>query len=816
MIISDEYSELFRTIVDTSHDGIIILDNFKISFTNIMFQNMLNFSDDELLDTNITDYIFKEDLILLKDNIIMADKTPHYTSHIKIRFVNKFGETLFTELTIKKMNVQIGHKIIITAVDISYLIDQEDMENRYNRNLKFLNTTAMDFIKMVNIEDIHQHVIIKINEMLKNPIIITNVYNENTNKAAVFKTSGIDSVLSKILTFLKIYPEKIVMELPGDIKTKLSAGRLNEVEGGFFELTFGKIPGFAAAIIEKTIMMDKLYTIGLSYMSNIYGSVAIVTRKKSSIDKNLIETFINQASAAIHRITLEKELNGEKIFQTKLIENSPFPLLLADKEGLITFASKNISNVTGYNHKEIIGSCVSSYVNELYIKILKRHIRLLNKKSPASNIYLIKHKESKEIFCEIIADIIEDPNGNKKYIIAVNDITERINYESKLEEAKNRAEQSDKLKTAFLSNLSHEIRTPLNGIIGFSELLKNNVIEPEEQSQFIDIINNSGKQLLTLINDIIDISRIESGEMTVDLEEFNIRETFKELSEYFNVLKGLEKYSDKSVSILFKPDENLGNDFIISDKNKLTQIMTNLLMNSFKFTKNGFIEFSYTLHNKSMLKITVKDTGIGIASAMQKAVFERFTQADNSGTKKHSGSGLGLSISKSLVELLGGSIHLESVEGKGTTVYFYLPFRNGTSKGVKKECSCELPAHRDIKIMIAEDDDNNYRFLSVFIFKNFYSEAIRARNGIEAVEIFRKRRDIEIIFMDMNMPEMDGYEAVRLIREFDNDVIIIANTAYATTSDKDKCFECGCNDYISKPVNIEKLSEMIKKYARLS
>ncbi|HBI36414.1 MAG: hypothetical protein A2015_08635 [Spirochaetes bacterium GWF1_31_7] len=812
MIPGDEYIELFKSIVDTAHDGIIILENFKITFTNKMFQYMLNLEEFDIIDKNITQFIHSDDIFLIKDNIIMADKTPNYISHIKIRFINTFGEIIFSELTIKKIKTGIGHKIIITANDISHLISQEDMENKYNLNLKFLNNTAIDFIRMVDFDEIYTFIIEKISQMFTKPIIIISSFNNDNNSLTIKKIHGLDLVTESILKFLKIETNKLNIKVPNDIQENLISGKLYEIKGGLFEITLGKIPSFAANIIEKAIMMDKLFAAGLSYSSQIYGSIAIISRKSSKrIDRNLIETFLHQASATIQRKNLEIQLDKEKDFQSRLIESSPFPLIITNKKGFITYSSKNIHSVTGYTHNEIIGKHICKFTNSIYFKIFKEHYNALKYNSPISNVYLIKHKDNREIFCEINADILFDSSEEKRYILAIIDITERINYEVELEYSKNKAEESDKLKTAFLSNLSHEIRTPMNGIIGFSELLKNNSLTDSEKKQFIEIINNSGKQLLSLINDIIDISRIESGEMSIDKESFDINELLKDLVDYFNGYKRITKFETKNIEISLTADPNF-HKLICTDKNKLHQILTNLITNSLKFTEAGFIKIGYKQHDENHLKIFVKDSGIGIDKSKHSIIFERFRQVDDSTQKKYSGSGLGLAITKSLVELLGGSIHIDSKVGEGTNIYFYLPFQKADKKEplIEKDYTSTIQSSRNI--LIAEDDDNNYKFLSVYIHKMYGLTPVRAKTGLEVIDIFNNNKTIDMIFMDMNMPEMDGYEATKEIRKTNKDIIIIANTAYATNTEIDKCLKAGCNDYLSKPINIEKFEIVLKKY----
>lgn len=809
-----EKDELYRTIVNTSQEGIFIIENFKIKLINKQVEQILNLGENEILGRNILDFVYHDDTFLLRDNINITMGTKKLNSRIRTRFLNKLGDTVFLELNMKIIHFNGVNDILITAVDITHMINEEEVERKFSENLRFLNNTAIDFIRHFDITEIYSYITEKLSTMFTRSIIVINTYNAANKSFTTEYINGVSDVLDRILSFLNINLNKFVTSnVPQDIVDKLLTGRLYEISGGLFELTFGKINSFNARIIEKTLFINKIYSIGLSYSNKLYGSITILCKKNSSVsDINLIETFIHQASATIERQTLEQELDEEKTFQKRLIETFPFPTLITNEKGVITFASKNIIQTTGYSHTEIKGARIHEFTSSAYLSVIKEHIRLLNKKAPVSRIYLIKHKSGNELFCEVNADYIYGIAGERNFILGINDITERINYEVNLEKAKIKAEESDKLKTAFLSNMSHEIRTPLNGIIGFSELLKNQTLTDEEKKQFTTIISNSGKQLLSLINDIIDIARIESGEMSVEKDSFKLNELLDEIYRYFKEYKELGKLAEKNVDLILSLPSAC-DMVVVSDKNKLRQILTNLISNALKFTNKGTVEFGCAVtDDERQLKMFVKDTGIGISSDNLSIVFERFRQVDDSSSKKFSGSGLGLPITKSLVELLGGSIHVESVYGEGSTFYFFIPLNIGSNQIKKIEPVKSFSLQN--KIMIAEDDDNNFDFLAVLLKKEFHISPIRARNGREAIDIFKKNPDIELIFMDMNMPEMDGYDATKMIKIIKKDVLIIAQTAYATIDEKKKCFDSGCDDYISKPINIERVYELLRKYLK--
>jgi signal transduction histidine kinase/CHASE3 domain sensor protein/ActR/RegA family two-component response regulator len=375
--------------------------------------------------------------------------------------------------------------------------------------------------------------------------------------------------------------------------------------------------------------------------------------------------------------------------------------------------------------------------------------------------------------------------------------------------AKEQAEKSDRLKSAFLANMSHEIRTPMNGILGFANLLKTPNISGEEQQEFIEIIEESGKRMLNIINDIMSISKIEAGLMSVYSRESNINEQIEYIYTFFK-----PEAEAKGITLSFKNSLSEKEAIITTDREKLYAILTNLVKNAIKYSEKGSIELGYTKKGKQ-LEFYVKDTGIGIDKDRQAAIFERFIQADISDEKAFKGAGLGLAISKAYVEMLGGKLWLESEKGIGSTFYFTLPYDSETKEEREtvidispKELKTPL---KKLKTLIVDDDETSRRLLNT-ILANITTEVLYAENGLEAVEVFRNNLDIDLILIDINMPIMDGYEATRQIRQFDNQIFIIAQAAQALEGDKEKVIKAGCSAYISKPINKQELLALIQKH----
>jgi signal transduction histidine kinase/ActR/RegA family two-component response regulator len=375
--------------------------------------------------------------------------------------------------------------------------------------------------------------------------------------------------------------------------------------------------------------------------------------------------------------------------------------------------------------------------------------------------------------------------------------------------AREHAEESDRLKSAFLANMSHEIRTPMNGILGFADLLQEMKLTGEEQQEYIGIIKQSGDRMLNIINDIMSISKVEAGQMDVHISEVDINEKIEYIQTFFK-----PEADKKGLKISCKTALTANKAIIKTDKEKIYAILTNLVKNALKFTHEGAIEFGYEKKGDH-LEFFVKDTGIGIRPEQKGIIFERFRQVSESYSRDYQGTGLGLSISKAYVEMLGGKIWVESEFGKGSVFYFTLPYHVEAEEKIGiQHVVPEDPEENKIKnlnILIVDDDEISEKLLSKALIPSC-KEILKVRTGAEAIEACLKHPYIDLILMDIQLPEMDGYEATQQIRKFNKGVIIIAQTAFALSGDRIKAIEAGCNDHISKPVKKDKLEELLLKY----
>jgi PAS domain S-box-containing protein len=531
----------------------------------------------------------------------------------------------------------------------------------------------------------------------------------------------------------------------------------------------------------------------------------------------------------------EEALSNERYLMYTLMNNVPENIFFKDRESRFIRISKAQANTFGLNDpSEAEGKTDFNFFTEEHARqAYEDELEIIRTGQPIS-------KEEKETWVNrpdtwVLTTKLplhdKDRNIIGTFGISI-DITERKQAEiilheksqkieaqnekllgtnEELKQAKEKAEESDKLKTAFLHNISHEIRTPMNAIVGFSGFLNDPGLTADKRKHFTDIIVQSSNQLLSIITNIVDIATLEAGQERVQETNINLNVICKLIYEQY-----LSKAQSLSITLQYKTTLSEDEAGISTDKTKLIQVLSNIIGNSLKFTLQGYINFGYQLKN-DYIEFFVEDTGIGIKEEMHEEIFKRFSQVDGSYTRDFGGSGLGLSISKAYIEMLGGKMWLISQLDKGSTFYFTIPYKKTMSDGL----SFNKPA-REIKIeydkpktlLIAEDEDFNYMLLEELL-ADINSKILRARNGIEAVEICKSNQHIDLVLMDIKMPLMSGYEATKQIREFLPNLPIIAQTAYTTDFDKKKALSCGCNDFISKPLEkkllVSKINEQLHK-----
>ncbi len=556
----------------------------------------------------------------------------------------------------------------------------------------------------------------------------------------------------------------------------------------------------------------------------------------------------------VHQIELE--LINEDLIQaqteniriadkyTELFDFAPIGYFSLTSEGVILELNLNGAKLLGKVRSQLKGSRLGFFLSDQSKTILTQFLEdIFTKREKAECEVMLSTNQEMPVFV-LLSGILQE-NG-LQCLVTMIDISlrkeasriisqknsgieirniELIKTNESLDIANKKSGESDRLKSAFLANMSHEIRTPMNGILGFADLLKDTNLTALTRMDYLQIIEKSGARMLNIINEIIDISKIESHQMTVYLSVTDINEQIRFIQTFFH-----PEAEAKGIQLDFRTELSGKAAMVQTDKEKLYAILGNLVKNAIKYTDQGSIEFGYKLKHtpgkgsqdqgEDQLEFYVKDTGIGIPLERQEAIFDRFVQSDISDKHARQGAGLGLTISRSYVEMLGGQIWVESTpegfpEGNGSLFRFTLPYLPAEVVQKTREIDTltkeSLHQLAKLKILIVEDDTTSKILLNSML-RAFSKEVLYAANGGQAVEICRSNPDIDLILMDMKMPEMNGFEATSQIRLFNKTVIILAQTSFVLKGDREKTILAGCNDYLSKPISNVELAHLIRIY----
>jgi PAS domain S-box-containing protein len=602
---------------------------------------------------------------------------------------------------------------------------------------------------------------------------------------------------------------------------------------------------------------EKYFQMPFIFVSGTIGEDAAINAMLNGatdyVLKNKLERLVPAITRAMHEYELEIKrkqaektlLESEEKFRT-YIECAPDGVFIIDNTGRYIEVNKSACLITGYSKEEIEKMSIRDLLADESLKDGQDYFKKLMETGIATSDLWHKHidgsmrcltinavmlsetrflgfakditnrkqaefalKESEQTLVKQNTDYL---NLNKEYAALNEELTESLNRIQHINDeliiTKAKAEESDKLKSSFLANMSHEIRTPLTAIMGFSAFLLHPGLSNEKIENFVQIINASSLQLMTIISDIIDISKIETGQITIESELININNLLNELWVTYKKLVELKKLS---LNCLCDRPNNVIQ--VKTDGNRVKQVLCNLLNNAIKFTKEGNIEFGYKIKG-NFIVFYVKDTGIGISQENHALVFQRFRQVDATDNRIYGGNGLGLSISKALVEKLGGAITVDSELGVGSTFMFTVPFIEKIDSTVSTELTTKPDKfmHWNEKtILIVEDEANNHAYIEALLSVTNVN-ILHAWNGKEAVEQVKNHPDISLVLMDVKMPLMDGYEATRIIKKMRPTLPVIAQTAYALSYERKNALEAGCDNYISKPINRDLFMEVINNY----
>ncbi|MDV7186589.1 PAS domain S-box protein [Lutibacter sp. TH_r2] len=826
-----EKEQYLSSILKTAKEGFWVINNNLITTSvNDELCRIIGYKTSQIVGESIYKFVDKENTKIFERQIAIRNKGKSSIYDVELQHKNgsnvpcKFRTSVIRNEDDKK----IGSFALVT--DISYakqskqiLEHQNDqlfnISNELSEKNKLLLESKLSYQKLFeqNPVSLWEQDYSQLVEIINNKKTeVDNFENYvNINKAFVYECAKSVKLLNINQSTLKFLKLKSKDEIKSTIDIKFSKQSFDSFKNQIISIannekeyvseTEAFIQNNNVPIILKVSMLEN--NIGIVAAYDI--SAIKAAKNKLIRQNNALKKAKDSIEESDQRYKLVVAATNYGIWDWKIKEDK-------------MFYSKQWKKQIGYNEDELENN-LQTWENNLHPDDCDRSIKAVDNyiKNPQGQFQLefrFKHKKGHYIWVSSRAEGIKNEEGKLIRLFGSHrDITLRKETEIKLQqqtqnliEAKEKAEESNKLKTEFLHNLSHEIRTPMNGIIGFSDLLNESNLDLKRVKTYTKIIQNSGKQLLNIIDDLLEISRLGTKQVKLNKEQFSLNNFLFELFSVFDL-----KTEDKDISLYLKCGLSDEHSYIESDKSKLNKILSNLLENALKYTNEGFVEFGYNIENKNVV-FYIKDTGIGIMKDKFELIFDKFSQGHKKLSAKMGGLGLGLAIAKENVKLLGGDITLESEIKKGTTFKVSIPFtqnnkNNKMGEGGNNDVEKDL--NNKLKILIAEDDEVNYLLLETIIrdVLNLDCDLIHAKNGKEAVD-FALSESIDLILMDVEMPLLNGLDATKIIKKELPNIPIIAQTAYSTIEDKNKAKLAGCNDFITKPINKMELNTLFEKY----
>jgi len=773
-----ENSIKYNVLPELSFEGILVFKNGVAIDINEACARELGYTKDELIGQNFIDLLVEpqeKDKILEYINI-------DYKHPFELNLVRKNGEVFTAEILAGEIQITGEKNKIITIRDIS---ERKIKENELTEHQLFIQRITEQSPDIIYIYDVE---------------IARNIYiNKDLRELLGYEKDELPNSSTEII-------RKIIH--PADLKQfdKFHEVVQQQQKNAVFEFNFrlqcknGDWKWFAGK--EKEFQRRK------GQIVTTIGTLQDISTQKE-----------------YEQALLESEEQLSTIF-----ENAPMIMVLTTVDGRILKMNRTAYELTGKTKLEALNqmigdafNCINADTNRiscglgnkcgdciLRSTITKTSHSKENQHKIEAVLKLKKGDKVKEHFFLISTTLMKRMTPHA-ILITLDEITDRKLMEIDLQEAKEKAEESNKLKTAFLQNMSHEIRTPMNGIIGFSEMLNRPEISEERRQFYSEVIVKSSHQLLNIVNDILDISKIETGQVKSVESEININSILSELFAFFKP-QAWKKQINMFLHLPLEDEEAL----MLVDEMKLNQILNNLLANALKFTDKGYIKLGYQIEDNK-IQFYVEDSGIGIEKSYYDKIFEQFRQLELTTTRKYGGTGLGLSISRAYTKLLGGELWLESEIGQGSTFYLSIPYKKVTHTSTPDHGGSEdvLKSLRSVNqaIIVAEDEETNFMYLKEVI-DEMNIKTIWAKNGEEVIEMV-KNNEAALVLLDIKMPKVNGYQAIIEIKKIKPDLPVVAQTAFATEQDRIQIMNAGFDDYIPKPILIEDLYEILRKYLNL-
>jgi PAS domain S-box-containing protein len=828
-------SKHYQAIIEKAPDGIVLINNHgQLTFVSPSAKNIFGFEQDDENFPNPADNTHPEDLQMVLATLEKIIEEPAYCPTLQYRFQHNNGSWKWVESTFSNLLADTNvEAIVINFRDITDRklaeIALKESEDRYRR---FISQVSEGVYRLECIPPMDLN--LPVEEQID--YIYDHMVIAECNQS-----------------FIKMYGFSDEKDILGKGHLDFHGGRYNPLNRGLLRQLI--LDGFR---VENGITAESNASGKPIYISNnslgifengkllrIWGTQKDITEKMKSDELQQVLYTISNAALSVNQLSELIEIISDEL--KKLLHSNNFFIAFYDEETGMLSTQHGVDEkdeISSWRAEKSLTGYVIRHQRSLLVNETEKNKLYesgeISQVGTASKIWLgvpmIVHGKS---IGAIVVQNFDNPEAfTEKDKLMLEFISSQISIaierkkaEQDLKEALVKAQESDRLKSAFLANMSHEIRTPMNGILGFAELLKDPDLTGEDQQEYIQIIEKSGARMLNIINDIIDISKIESGQMELRFSITDINEQINFIYTFFK-----PEVEKKGMQLLTKTTLPREKAIITTDREKLYAILINLVKNSIKYSNKGCIEFGYNfkpnalsiditglknqMGENSEIEFYVKDTGIGIPTDRHEAIFERFVQADIADKQAYQGAGLGLAITKAYVEMLGGKIWVisnpeNSTDESGSIFYFTIPYENQTDPD-DVESSYDLKNNsldktKKLKILVVEDEEASDIFITMTFDKDS-REIIHAKTGIEAVEACRKNPDIDLILMDIKMPVMDGYTATGLIKQSFPDVPIVAVTAFGMGGDEQRALESGCDDYISKPINTSSLLSKLEPY----
>ncbi len=760
----------FKAITEQAMDGITLTDmDGRFVFINQAFSNIIGYSEQELKQMTIYDLVPSAN----KDRTIFRKVKELQQHSARGKVVCRDGSAKYVDINGKIIGINDNKFILGIIRDVSDIVKKEDELIAAKQRAEDNETQLKESQAMAKLGSWELD-------------IETGIFTFTDNFYSIFKTSAEEMGGYKMT--INEYASRFVH--PDDC---------HMVEKEVMEAIKTDDPDFAKYLEHKIRYIDgSTGYIGVRFFikkDNSGKTIKTYGVNQDITDRKIAEQKLQESK--------EKAEESEKRFRI-IAEQSTEGITVADLKGNYVYVNNTFCQMSGYTKEELLkmtvfdmGSGNVGQDDDVYY----REENVSGKK----RYHVLRKKDGTDYYTEITGTYIEI-DKQKLILGSIRDVSEIVKYQNDLIAAKEKAEESDKLKSAFLMNVSHEIRTPMNGILGFIDLLAQPELSDAEKSGFIDIVNKSGKRLLNTINDIVEISKIEVGDVHLNYEVVDVSEILQFQYNFFKM-----QAMEKGVGLRIR--EQITGDVAIieTDKHKLDGILMNLIKNAIKFTPEGLIEIGNYIEDDKLF-FYVSDSGRGIPEDKVEVIFDRFVQAELGNTRGYEGSGIGLSIVKAYIEAFKGKIEVKSEVGKGSTFLFSIPYVNAGAV-LQPDNYLETKTQQST-VLIAEDDEVSYYYLENVLSAEF--DLLHAFDGEQAVQLFSERPDVSLVLMDIKMPgEIDGLEATQKIRQMNQQVPIIAQSAFVQEADKNKAFNAGCNDYLTKPYNSGQLISMVKKHCRM-